>query len=320
VWGEYNVHFYVPFPSYAFATAHAWLALERAAVGPMAAMRESPSSFFATALKESYLGCSDKLPPLDLYHPGILYTRTAAYGDGCFQIESTTAWVEMCRMYGGTSATNATFPQTWDCSVATHDLVISSSNQDTLGRDNFASSVWVKAYYDTFAYAMLTTHGMPSPATWFAGASDPQAVVKTLAAMYNLGTRSGAADEIAAGCQHDLVEHCLGNLDYVVAVGSYDRELEATVAAGNCYNDVVSVNDVDDYISKITPLFTHEDGAALTAAGRAAFLSASNGAMTAPFQQVAGAVIGAIDDKMSTKLHCPEDEMTYWYMFHCPTH
>src|SRR5262249_44675049 len=98
LWGEYNIQFHVPFPWYAFATAHVWFALDRAAVGPMAAMRESPSAFFATALKESYLGCSDKLPPLDLYHPGMLYTRTASYGDGCFQIESTTAWAEMCRM------------------------------------------------------------------------------------------------------------------------------------------------------------------------------------------------------------------------------
>ena len=61
----------------------------------MFGLRETPSFYFATALKESYMGCSDKLPPPDPYKLGILYTRTLAYGSGCLQIDSTSAWVEM---------------------------------------------------------------------------------------------------------------------------------------------------------------------------------------------------------------------------------
>lgn len=305
VWGDYQVHFEVPFPSYAFATAHASLAMET--VAPLG-LKESPSAFFATALKESYLGCSDKLPPLDLYNPGHLYTRTASYAAGCLQIDSTSAWVQMCQMY----------PETIDSSKVAYADVIPSTNQDTSGRDNFASSVFVKAYYDTWAYAMLTTHHMPSPKAWFAGASDPEALVKVLALLYNEGGWTGDATAVADGCQQNLIEGCLGNKDYVVSVGAYTAQLEATVAAGNCYDEMVAIGDVDDYVSRITPLFAHENGAALTAAGRSAFLSASGGAMNAPFQVVAGAVIRAVDGAMQAKVHCPDAELNQYYMFHCP--
>jgi hypothetical protein len=304
VWGEYQVHFDVPFPSYAFAAAHA--AMQTQDLGAFG-FRETPSSFFATSLKESYMGCSDKLPAYNAYMPGYLYTRTASYASGCLQIDSE-AWLEICQMY----------PETFDCSTVMYGDVIPSTNQDTTGRDNFASSAWVKAYYDVWSYAMLTTHNMPSPGAWFAGASDPQAMVKVEALLYNEGAWTGDATTVEAGCQHDLIENCLGNKDYVFSVGSYAAELEATVAAGNCYNDTVAVTDVDDYVSKIAPLFTHENAAALTAAGRQAFLTASGGAMSAPFQKVAGAVLKAIDAGMQARLHCPGAELTQYYMLKCP--
>ena len=41
--------------------------------------------------------------------------------------------------------------------------------------------------------------------------------------------RSGSVDTVASGCQHNLIENCLGNKDYVVAVSTYARQLEAAV-------------------------------------------------------------------------------------------
>ena len=58
VWGEYNISFYIPFKDYAFAALHASRLMDDAAengIGP----RLSPSFIFATALKESYLGCNN---------------------------------------------------------------------------------------------------------------------------------------------------------------------------------------------------------------------------------------------------------------------
>ena len=305
VWGEYQVHFYVPFPSWAFAAAHA--SLETGKLGSLG-LRESPSLYFATALKESYMGCSDKLPAVDPYKLGFLYARPIAYATGCLQIDQGSAWVEMCRMY----------PETIDCNTVAYDDVIPSTNQDQIGRDNFVSSSFVKEYYDVVAYAMLTTHGMPSPNSWFAGASDPQAMVKVMALLYNEGDWTGDATAVALRCQHDLIENCLGNKDYVVAVSSYARELEAAVAAGNCYNETISVSDVDDYVAQIVPLFVREDATALRTAGRDAFLGASGGAPTAVFQKVGGAVLQAIEGAMQAKAHCPGATLAQWYMHQCP--
>jgi hypothetical protein len=304
VWGEYQVHFYVPFPSWAFAAAHASMAMQ--ALGAYG-LRETPSAFLATALKESYLGCSDKLPPFNALMPGYIATRTNSYGAGCFQINGA-AWLELCELY----------PETIDCSQVTYSNVIPSTNQDATGRDNFATSAFAKAYYDVFLYAMLTLHGMPSPKAWFAAASDPQAMVKVIALLYNEGAWDSDATNVAQKCQQDLIEDCLGNMDYVFSVGQYTTQLEAAVAAGNCYNDLVAASDVDDYVSRIAPLFPHEDAAALTLAGHHAFLAASAGAASAPFQTVAGPVLQAIDASMQAKLHCPDAELDQLYMLHCP--
>jgi hypothetical protein len=81
---------------------------------------------------------------------------------------------------------------------------------------------------------------------------------------------------------------------------------------------MIAVSDVDDYVSRIAPLFVHETAAALVAAGRQAFLTASGGAMSAPFQKVAGAVLQAIDASMQAKLHCPDAELGLYYKMHCP--
>jgi hypothetical protein len=210
------------------------------------------------------------------------------------------------------------YPETIDCNTVAYGDVVPSTNQDQIGRDNFVSSSFVKEYYDVVSYAMLTTHGMPSPNAWFAGASDPQAMVKVLALLYNEGDWTGDATAVALGCQHDLIENCLGNKDYVVAVSSYARELEAAVAAGNCYNETISVSDVDDYVAQIVPLFVHEDATALRLAGRNAFLGASGGALTAPFQKVGAAVLQAIEGAMQAKAHCPGAALDQWYMHQCP--
>lgn len=254
------------------------------------------------------MGCSEILPVDDPFQSGRLERRPNSYADGCLQIESTTAWVEMCRMY----------PGELDCTSTTHEGVVSSTNQAATGRDNFASSAFVKAYYDVFTYARLTQLGMPDPDAWFSTAADGQAMAKVVALLFNQGGWSGDAERVARQCHDKLIESCLGNTDYVVAVSSYLRELEAGVALGNCYNDLVSQEDVDDYLSRILVLFTREDGPTLRAAARSAFAAAARGEARAPFQKVAGAVLDAIDQRMKAKVHCPEAELSSWYATHCP--
>jgi hypothetical protein len=307
VWGEYNVHFRVPFASWAFAAAHASRRFSQLAAQGLR-YRLSPSYFFANALKESYMGCSDKLPPYDAYHPGQLYQRTASYADGCFQMEATTAWVELTRL----------FPETIDGALESHDTVISATHQDTLGRDNFASSVFAASMYDVVSYAFLAEHGVASPDAWFASAADPLATVKLTALAYNEGWHSGDLDAAITGCHGQLIENCLGNKDYVVAVSSYTRDLESAVAAGDCYDEPISAADVDDYVAKITPLFVHQDAAAMKSAADAAFARVAAGRATVDFQAIAPAILDALDAVITTQLACPDAALSTWYGVHCP--
>ncbi|MEE9385414.1 MAG: hypothetical protein V3V08_18560, partial [Nannocystaceae bacterium] len=194
IWGEYDIQFYIPHPSWAFSTAHAWKWL-RSLDGVGLSLRLTPSFFFATALKESYMGCSDLLPEPDPFLPGRLERRAAAYADGCFQIESTTAWIELCRM----------FEPELDCDFVGHGDVVSSSAQAQTGRDNFATSALVKAYYDTFAYSMIPhLHKVADPNAWFADAIDPLAMEKVIAVLYNRGVWSGDATAIQGGSGPEL--------------------------------------------------------------------------------------------------------------------
>lgn len=308
VWGEYDVQFYVPHSSWAFGTAHAWRWLE--GLGDGLGLRLSPSFFFATALKESYMGCSAELPEPDLFQPGRLERREASYADGCFQIESTTAWTELCRMY----------PDVIACDRVGHRDVISSIDQATTGRDNVATSALLKAYYDTFAYSMIPhVHKHSDPDAWFADAADPLAMEKVVAVLYNRGVWSGNVTAILDLCQHDVIENCLEwASDYPIQISQYTRELEAEVAQGNCYDDPMSLADVDRYLDEILLLFRDVDETAVRAGVHDTFAALANGAPTVGFQRLALPVLDRIDEGLPGPVACPAAGMQEYYQASCP--
>jgi len=311
VWAEPDVHFYVPEPSWAFAVAHASRQVENvAAEGIDLVLR--PSYFLATAVKESFMGCSDSVGPDPVHVDKSWARQPAADWDGCFQLESTTAWIELCRLYPGDV----------DCTASSHQDAISSMDQGTSGRDNVESGAFAVAWYGTFAYAMLTTHGLPDPDAWFAGAADPQALLKTIALIYNRGAWSGEIDSVLQGCQGSAIEDCVsaGSIaqDYVQAVASYAADMEAALATGSCYDQSVTAADVSAYVSGLSPIFAGEDWGAIEAAALAAFAAEADGEGSLPFQQVAGPVMDAMDGAMNAKLACPDAQLGLWYGAACP--
>lgn len=303
VWGEFGVDYQVPFTAYAFAVAHAFRMLERASFGLVL----RPSLFLATALKESFMGCSNELEPWMPGVTGIVYRGQSQHVDvdGCFQLESTTAWSEMCRM----------FDDELDC-VLGHAGLISSKDQDALGRDNFVSSTLSAAYYHAFSFSFFQLkEKIQDPFSWLASASDPLATPKLAAALYNRGAWSGAASRIFTVCHERLIEECEpGALDYVRQVGAYVREMEGEIARKNCYDEPTALADIDDYVSQLLPLFDDEDEASVREAARSAFLTASQGAETATFQRVALEVVSAIEARLRARVHCPEDELNEFYV------
>lgn len=308
VWAMPNVHFYVPDPGWAFASAFASRELETLSMD----LRLPPSYFLATALKESFMGCSDTIRPDSLH--GTLWDRQViADATGCMQFDGPgSAWLEMCGMY----------PNEIDCGVVDFYDVIPSTNQAVTGRDNVEPSMLVAAYYAVFAYAMIDKNHGANPDTWFAAASDPQAMLKTMTVLYNTGAWSWDVTQIINGCQLQNIESCMnpltGAYDYVVAISSYAADMEAAVVASSCYDEDVTVADVHDWLDAMEPLFPNENWAGIKTDAETAFLAASGGAPTARFQTVADAVLTAADGGIGTDLNCPAAELATRYQTTCP--
>jgi hypothetical protein len=273
-------------------------------------LRPSPSFYFATGLVETFIGCSLRLPPFDAAHAGQYFMQWVQplLPDGCFAIT-----------LGASQELQYLFPEIFDGAAVTHDSTISSVDQTALGRDNIVSSILTKAYVDLVNYALLVEEGAPSPDAWFAAAADPWAKVELMAQMYNQGPYNPEVPKVLAQCQGAPLESCVvGGLQYLHEVTRATQDLEASVAAGNCYDDPVGHDDIVYYVDRLTALYAHEDRAAITSAAIQAFDAAAGGLARAPFQQVALPVLDAIDHTMTARLYCPEAALSKLWNKHCP--
>ncbi len=313
IWGESGVHFYVPSATWALAATQASHQLEHLAAQSLD-LRLSPSFWFAIGLLESFLGCDETVPPDPLHPQHAWDPQPASYADGCFQIDATTAWTEMCNLYP--------YPTQLDCALVTHADVISSTHQNTLGRSNVESSAVVVAYYAVFAYALLTTHGVGDPDAWFAAATDPLAREKVIALAYQQGAWFTELATVLQNCQAQAIESCLATgsaaRTYVESVGSLIADLHAAVGQGRCYNPEVRQSDVTEYLDRLAPLFPHEDWHALRAQAHDAFARASGGREPAPFQQVASPVLDVLHDGLQARVACPDARLQALYSLSCP--
>ncbi len=310
VWGERGVTFYVPRPSWALASAWVW---QRS--GDLAddgiSLRIRPSWLWSTALKESFLGCSDTALPDPV--SGRTYARQAAADhDGCLQLESTTAWIELCRMY----------PGALDCEAVGHADVISSADQATTGRDNVEPSMLAAGLFSVFTWAMLENAGAADPDAWVAAAADPQATEKLLALAYNRGLWSPELAAVIEGCADRPIEDCVTPdsvaQDYVQAVGGAVADMEAALAEDRCYNEPLGPADIDELVDALAPMLQNEDWEAARAAAQAAAADQLAGRESAPFQELGPPVLAAMEGALRMRLRCPGAELEAWYGQVCP--
>lgn len=305
VWGETGVHFYVLKKSWALAALHSSVMMIKSDLS----IKLSPSFVFATALKESFMGCSSTVGK-DSLHPEHKYRRShAADYDGCFQIESTTAWTEMKRL----------FPIFEDIE---HEDIISSQKQAETGRDNFETSALALAHYDVFAYAMLTNHGVQDPKQWLASAKDPNALEKIIAVIYNRGAWSNEIKSIVNGCHEKDLEECLTPKsvvqDYVKAVSSYSKELKDGMSRGECYDEMLTEKDIIDYIISIKPMFPSENWEVIETKMKDSFKRISGNKTEIKFQDGAILLMNDLINAMNSKLKCPSGKLSEWYGASCP--
>jgi hypothetical protein len=311
VWiaGITGFKFKIPFSDWALATAHVWHKLPELYPAHIN-LRPSPSFYFATGMVETFWGCSLRLPPFDPAHAGQYFMQWVQplLPDGCLAIT-----------VGASQELQMLFPEVFDGVKVTHDDTISSVNQVALGRDDIVSSVLTKAYVDLVNYALMVEQGAPDPDAWFAAASDPWAKAEMIAQMYNQGPYNPDVQRVLAQCQNVPLQSCIvEGIQYVKEVTIATQNLEASVAAGNCYDDPIGHDDIAYYLDRLFALYVNEDQQAITSAALAAFDQAAGGQAKAPFQQVALPVLDAIDGTMKAKLYCPETMLSQLWQKHCP--
>lgn len=311
VWGEAGVHFYVPRPSWALASALVWARSADLAEQGIA-LRIRPSWLWATGLKESFWGCSDTALP-DPVSGAAFARQPAADADGCLQIEPTTAWVELCRMY----------PDALDCDEIGHADVISSVGQAETGRDNVETSMLAAGLFGVFTWAMLDNAGADDPDAWVAGAADPQATEKLLALAFNRGLWSPELSAVIEGCADAPLEECVTPdsvaQDYVEAVGGAVADMEGALAAGSCYDQALRPSDIDELVDALSPMLQGEDWEAARAAAQGAAAATLAGREEAPFQELAPAVVDALNGVLRLRMACPEGALAEWYGQDCPS-
>lgn len=302
--------FYVPHPGWGLAALHASRMLDGLAAQQID-LRLPPSYFLAVALESSFAGCSDSTPA-DPRDSANRYDRRASTdAEGCFGLNRMIHFDELCKMYD----------DELDCPSSSAGMdtrygeLISSTNQATTGRDNVESSAILTAWYAVYGYAILQRLNI-QPDAWFAAATDPQARTKVMALVHFSTAWHWIIDD-AVDCQSQPIESCLAadpiNRDHSVTVAGVVATMQAGLTQGQCYDAAVTEADVIAYVDALSVLWPATDWAAVTRSATTALGSGGS------FQQVAPAVLDAIDASSGVRLRCPGSELlTFYNPYACP--
>jgi GH18 family chitinase len=298
VWGVSVDHF-VPQNrlNWAIANVHA-AHLFRNVVGT----DKIPANFyFATSGKESFNGCDAGIlaAPANTAYP---YSyQAASLGDGCFQIENSSAYTEMVSMY----------PQRFPA----------GQHANIIGGAHYETAALGKAYYDIFAVKWWEVSKGWDPKGFFNNAADPSAAIKLMAIAYNRGLWYHALDTVlfynraAAITAPSISPYFTSNYygyDYQKALSNYckvldnqastlDPSLTATnPATGQPYNYFTNYFDtqvtwanVSGYLDAIVPLYPTVNFVTLKSSVQTTF-NAINGGNSISFRYQLGGVLDKI--------------------------
>lgn len=260
------------------------------------------NTFFATPLKESFCGCDANIQT-DAGDPYPLTYQPLSVNDGCFQIEPPpSAYAELNTMY----------PQRFP--VGQHAQLI--------GGSHFETAAIGKAYYDIFTVRFLEVNKGWDPFGFFENATDPLAGVKAIAGAYNRGLWSNLVQNIfytqrtQALATPDLLtifedepvayDHAQKISNYTVVLNNQTGMLNppslsnTNPATGqpynyfkNYYETQVTWPDVQQYLSRIFPLYPDVDTTAVKTSVQTVFNSINGGASIS-FRYNFGQVLDAI--------------------------
>jgi hypothetical protein len=254
VWGEPLDFHMADYPlSWAIATVHASMLLRSRCI------QYSPDAVLSHAIKESRLGCAT--------------SGSLSQIDGCFQIESTSAYVELGRLWPAR---------------------FTSPHAEVIAGDHFESSAIALAHYFIFSDAMFRKY-TGCPEGFIAAHPDPRTQQKLLAGAYNRGLWWNSFTAIFTTCaDHDIVD-CFAHdiaTDYARAIVDYTVGLEAAPD----FDAPVGWEDLTGYWQRIHLLYPDTSEPAALAAMQEAFDEARAGAATISFHQHIRVVLQALMD------------------------
>jgi hypothetical protein len=227
--------------SWAIATVHASMLLRSRCI------EFSPDAVLSIALKESKLACRDPSTP--------------NVADGCFQIESTSAYAELRQVFG-------------DRFRSEHAQVISG--------EHFETSALAMAHYLVFSSAMMRRY-TACPATFFAAHPDRKTEHKVLCGAYNRGLWWTSLTAIFTTCAQSDVLGCFAHeiaSDHAAAIADYAVGLDAAPV----FDAAIGWSDLQAYWQRLRPLYPEVSDQAAEAALRAAFDAARGSAATISFR------------------------------------
>lgn len=276
VWGEPMDFHMSDYPlSWAIGAVHASMLLRSRGID------YSANAVLSVAIKESRLGCASADFP---------------NGDGCFQIESTTAYEEMRRM----------FPGRFDAEHA-----------ETIGGDHFASSAITMAYYTIFTMAMFRLH-TDDAAGFFADHPDPLAQQKVICAAYNRGLWWQALSTVFSQCGDRDVTECFEDnaiaIDHANAIADYTTGLDGAEP----FDAALTLADLEHYWDRIRALYPDADDALIRARLSEAFDAARGPEATLSFHRGIRPVLHALIEALApvaTVEQATQGACNYGYLY-----
>jgi len=236
-----------------------------------------PSWFFAIGMQWRFMDCGDYGDPWD----------SGQHRRGCMNIYEFQQWVELTRLHPD-----------WFVQSEYADKISPSADEDRA-----AAGVWTTGWYLVSALPEIGYERAGAP-EWVEGLDDADWwLVSALIHRHTAWTEHVGE---AYACDGEIVD-CV-NEESGAQVAAATAALHDAVAGGSCYDEPLTEADVEAYIGDLEDTWPELDWDAARAA---------QPALTGSFQADAGAVLDAIDDSTSLRMHCSGSGLQRYYSLDC---
>ncbi len=242
-------------------------------------MQVSPTWLLASAWQTDTFSCGGYGTPWS--------DNASEVGGGCFQLQGTTHWYELVRLFPDQFQSDG-----WPAWV----------DGDSPERSSLAL---VQALYA--GHLLLRRATESDPDTWLTQSTDPLAASRIAAFFHFEGPWSATASRALTSCNDNLLD-CADSslLHHVEGI----EAKQVLLAAAECYDDPIPDSDLDAFLEGIRPIWPHVDWT--EARNRA--LDARTGA---GFAIDGLAIVEALEAAVDARLSCPAETLWDHYRYSC---